>query len=199
MTDGIGREYPISGVRSGAGGDYRAVAGASRRLEGVPEHCVVCFFQDVITQLRQDGRAREIDYMRSEIGAHPLYEIAHDGRQLALFHPGVGAPLAAFMLEEVIARGCRKFIACGGAGVLAGEIAVGHIVVPTSAVRDEGTSYHYLPPGREVAATPEAVAAIETVLRTHDVALRGGQDVDDGRPLPRDAREDARSARRRAA
>ncbi len=59
--------------------------------------------------------------MRSEIGTHPLYEIEHDGRKLALFHPGVGAPLAAALLEEVIARGCRKFIACGGAGVLDGE------------------------------------------------------------------------------
>jgi uridine phosphorylase len=42
---------------------------------------------------------------------------------------------------------------------------VGHLIVPTSAVRDEGTSYHYLPPGREVDASPEAVAAIERVLQ----------------------------------
>ncbi len=171
---GIGREWPILEFDPAA----EAIIEPSRQikpLDGVPEHCVVCFFQDVIAELRQTGRAGEIDYMRSEIGAHPLYEIEHDGRKLAFFHPGVGAPLAAGLLEEVIARGCRKFIACGGAGVLAGEIAVGHIVVPTSAVRDEGTSYHYLPPGREVAATPEAVAAIEAVLRKHDVPYVAGK------------------------
>jgi uridine phosphorylase len=174
MSGGIGREYPILEYDPAA----EAIIEPSRviaRLEGVPEHCVVCFFQDVITQLRQGGHAREIDYMTSEIGAHPLYEIVHEGRKVALFHPGVGAPLAAALLEEVIARGCTKFIACGGAGVLAGEIAVGHIVVPTSAVRDEGTSYHYLPPSREVGATPEAVAAIETVLGTHDVPYLTGK------------------------
>jgi len=44
-------------------------------------------------------------------------------------------------------------------------LIVGHIVVPTHAVRDEGTSYHYLPPGREVAASPEGVAAIEAALQ----------------------------------
>jgi uridine phosphorylase len=50
--------------------------------------------------------------------------------------------------------GCAKFVACGGAGVLDREIQPGHPVVPTAAVRDEGTSYHYLPPGREVSASP---------------------------------------------
>ena len=58
--------------------------------------------------------------------------------------------LAAGLLEEMIAWGCRKFIACGGCGVLAQEIAVGHLILVTSAVRDEGVSYHYLPPAREV-------------------------------------------------
>jgi uridine phosphorylase len=73
------------------------------------------------------------------------------------------------LLEEMIALGCRKFVACGGAGVLDKEIAVGHIVVPATAVRDEGTSYHYLPSGREVGASPEGVAAIEQTLKRHGV------------------------------
>jgi len=76
---------------------------------------------------------------------------------------------ARAQVEEVIAAGCRKFVACGGAGVLDREIAVGHVIVAASAVRDEGTSYHYLPPGREVAASPEAVAAIEKVLAARGV------------------------------
>jgi uridine phosphorylase len=134
-----------------------------------PEHCVICFFQDVLTRLTEEGRAHQIAMQRSEIGPHPLHEIAVDGRRLAVLHPGVGAPLAAGLLEEAIARGCTKFIACGGAGVLAPDIAVGHIVVPVAAVRDEGTSYHYLAPSREVAASPEGVAAIEAVLAAHEV------------------------------
>jgi uridine phosphorylase len=84
-------------------------------------------------------------------------------------HPGVGGPIAAGILEYLIALGCQKFTACGGAGVLQKGIAVGHLLVPRSAVRDEGTSYHYLPPSREVEASPEAVAAIEKVLAAHGV------------------------------
>ena len=76
--------------------------------------------------------------------------------------------MSAALLEEVIGRGCQKFIVCGGAGVLNREIAVGHLVVPISAVRDEGTSYHYLPPAREVQADAAAVAAIEQALRQNE-------------------------------
>jgi len=137
--------------------------------QDVPHHCIVCFFQDVISALVERGQLRQIAAQRSEMGLHPVYELAFQGHRLAVFHPGVGAPLAAGLLEEVIALGCRKFIACGGAGVLDREIAVGHVVVPTSAVRDEGTSYHYLPPAREVAPDPLAVAAIERVLKAHGV------------------------------
>ena len=140
-----------------------------------PEHAVVCFFQDVITRLSQEHRATVVKHMKSELGPHPLFELEVEGQRLAVFHPGVGAPLAAGLLEEVIALGCSKFIACGGAGVLDGTIAVGHVVVPTVAVRDEGTSYHYLPPGREVEASPAAVAAIEQVLQARGVAYVAGK------------------------
>src|SRR5260221_911911 len=121
----------------------------------VPEHAVACFFQDVITQLSQEHTVTVVKHLRSEIGRHPVYELDLQGRRLAVFHPGVGAPLAAGFLEEMIAIGSRKFIVCGGSGVLRSEIAVGHVLVPTVAVRDEGTSYHYLPPGREGAAGGE--------------------------------------------
>lgn len=141
----------------------------------IAEHCVICFFQDVLTGLIESGQARFVVASKSEMGPHPFYEIDVDGHGVAFFHPGVGAPLAAGLLEEAIARGCRKFIACGGAGVLNKEIAVGHIVVPTAAVRDEGTSYHYLPPSREVRPTPEAVAAIEGVLQRHNVPYVTGK------------------------
>jgi uridine phosphorylase len=136
---------------------------------GAPEHCVICFFQEVIDKLQQEGALEIIFEDRWEDTVHRFFELEVDGKRLALFHPGVGAPIAAGMLEGAIALGCSKFIACGGAGVLDRDIAVGHIIVPRSAVRDEGTSYHYLPPSREVAASPAGLAAIEEVLQRHGI------------------------------
>jgi uridine phosphorylase len=79
------------------------------------------------------------------------------------------------LLEEAIAFGCRKFIACGGCGVLDKDIAVGHLVVVSGAVRDEGVSYHYLPPAREVTANPNAVSALVRTLDDRAVPYRVGK------------------------
>jgi uridine phosphorylase len=133
----------------------------------VPEHCVIGFFREVIDGLAEQGALKTIYEESWEDAIHRFHELAWNGRRLAVFHPGVGGPLAAGMLETAIALGCTKFIACGGAGVLDRGIAVGHFVIPHIAVRDEGTSYHYLPPSREVAASPEGVAAIERTLQEH--------------------------------
>ena len=135
----------------------------------VPEHCLVCFFHEVVGMLTEHHPSRVAHVIHSEMGEHPVYELDWHGRRLALAHPGIGGPLAGATLEELIAMGCRKFIACGGAGALRPELVVGHVVVPTSAVRDEGTSYHYLPPGEPATVTPGALEAIEQVLGEEDV------------------------------
>jgi len=135
----------------------------------IPSRVVLCFFQDVIGKVVADHDARVVDHVVSEIGRNPIYELTFEGRRLALVHPGVGAPLAAGFLEELIARGCRTFVACGGAGVLVPDVTLGHVVVPTAAIRDEGTSYHYLPPGREVSPTQPAIDAIVQTLERHHV------------------------------
>ncbi len=147
----------------------KAVIEPSKRIKpmDIPESVVICFFNDVIAKLKNEGKLKYITCMTSEVGEHPIYELKVGDRAVTLFHPGVGAPLCAGMLEEVIALGGRKFIACGGAGVLDRSIAVGHIIVPVAAVRDEGTSYHYLPPSREVQVNRKAVLAIEEVLIKH--------------------------------
>ncbi|MCP4646093.1 MAG: nucleoside phosphorylase [bacterium] len=138
-------------------------------IADMPEHGVPCFFDDVIRVLYERGLLRQISTRRSEMGEVPVYVFDVNDRPVALFLACVGAPLAAAMLEEVIALGCRKFVACGGAGVLDSAIAMGHVLVPATAVRDEGTSYHYLPPSREIEAHPEAIAAIERTLSKYQI------------------------------
>ncbi len=145
------------------------------KRKDIPEYAVACFFADVLGGLVERGTACVIAHLKSEIGRNPIYEIDVNGQRLAVFHPGVGAPLAAAFLEEMIALGSRKFMACGGAGVLASEIALGHPIVVSSAVRDEGTSYHYLPPAREVAADPQGIAALEETLRAAQVEYLVGK------------------------
>jgi len=107
----------------------------------MPEHCVVCFFSDVIDKVVTEHDAKMLVENPWEDGPHPVYEIEYKDQRLAFFHPGIGSALSAGLLEEVIAFGCSKFIACGGSGVLEKEIAPGHLIVVSAALRDEGASY----------------------------------------------------------
>jgi uridine phosphorylase len=141
----------------------------------IARHCVVCFFRDVVDRLAADPRTRVARELHTPLGPFPVYETDWWGRRLAVFHPGLGAPLCGGLLEEVIALGCRAFVACGSAGTLEPGTPIGHVVVPTSAVRDEGTSYHYVPAGRVVAPSPEALAAVEATLQAHGVAYTLGK------------------------
>ena len=141
----------------------------------VPEHCVICFFKEVIDKVIAEHSARVVVENHWEDGPHNIYEIKVDDYRLAFFHPGVGAPIAAGLMEEAIAFGCRKFIACGGCGVLEKDMAVGHLIVVSAAVRDEGVSYHYLPPSREVKAQPSGVAALETTLVRQGLPYKVGK------------------------
>jgi uridine phosphorylase len=141
----------------------------------LPVRGVACFFQDVIERVCEANGAKELFRLKAEHGTQPIYELDHLGERLAIFHPGVGGPLAAGWLEEVIAMGVRKVMVCGGAGTLIPELTVGHVIVPTAAVRDEGTSYHYLPPGREIEVDASVVGSIEDVLRERDVTYVRGK------------------------
>jgi len=143
--------------------------------EPVPDHAVLCFFHEVLADLAEKQVLRRIGQIKSEIGPNPLYLLEQNGKRFLVLQPGVGAPLAAGFLEEIIAMGIKRFMVCGGCGVLDKAIAAGHPLVITSAVRDEGTSYHYLPPSREVVPSSEAVAVLEGVLQERGLEYRTGK------------------------
>lgn len=104
----------------------------------MPSCVVLCFFSDVLSKLASRADVRQIATLAAAHGEHPVYEVPWHEQRLAVAHPGVGAPLAAAFLEELIALGARTIVAVGGAGTLVPELVMGHAVVVDSAVRDEG-------------------------------------------------------------
>jgi uridine phosphorylase len=143
-----------------------------RGEEPVPERAVLCFFSQVMDRLR-DGGAPVLFELEAAHGVHPVFGFEADGERIAVFHPGVGAALAGGFFEESIAHGCERFMAVGTAGGLAPR-AIGHVIVPTFAMRDEGTSYHYQPPGRAIEPTPDALEALIATLERHDIPFETG-------------------------
>ena len=141
----------------------------------LPERVVLCFFRDAIAAFVEGLGGREIGRLGSELGRHPVFEVELEGRRVGIAQAGVGAPLAAAWLDELISLGGRAFVAAGGAGVLVPGLVTGHVIVPTAAIRDEGTSYHYLPASREVNPTDDALEAILATLEARGVPYVTGK------------------------
>jgi uridine phosphorylase len=148
---------------------------ARRGRQSAPECVVLCFFLEIIEEVCGQDRAEEITAFKFENGTHRLFALGTDHGTVGIMHPGVGAPLAAALLEAAIVSGGRYFVACGGAGSVSPGLALGHVVVPCAAVRDEGTSYHYLAPSREVDLDPDVVSELVAVLVDHDVPYQVGK------------------------
>jgi uridine phosphorylase len=71
--------------------------------------------------------------------------------------------------------GCETFIVCGGAGALTNDSKLGEIIVPVAAVRDEGTSYHYLEPSREIECHKESVRKVVSYLKEMEIPFKTGK------------------------
>ena len=134
----------------------------------VPEHCLITFFWEMIGNAAGELKMQPIAPFSSGAEDVPIYCATYKDCTLAVAPCPVGSPVAAALLEELIARGGSKFVVCGAAAVLKSSIAAGDIIIPTSAVRDEGTSYHYLAPMREVTPTVRVVNLLKDVVEEHE-------------------------------
>jgi uridine phosphorylase len=148
------------------------------RKQDLPEACVMIFYADVIHKLSGEeilNKAYTLASYGITIQPVDVFTARTPIGDVAVVFPGIGAPIAAAILEELIALGCRKFVACGSGGVLKPELKRGSVVIPSSAVRDEGTSYHYLPPSRTVEMNPQVVTKLENVLQKHHINYETGK------------------------
>jgi uridine phosphorylase len=107
--------------------------------------------------------------------AGDLHLVARAGRCIALCSGfGRGAPAAGLVTEQLGALGIRNVISVGTAAALFGYLTPGTIVVCAGAVRDEGLSHHYLPPGRYVRPSPGLTAALAAGLAPRSPTARHG-------------------------
>ncbi|KAI9030608.1 family 1 purine phosphorylase [Hyaloraphidium curvatum] len=132
-----------------------------------PRHAVLCWFGDVVA--KRTSSLERVYAVPFEHGEHPIHIVEHRGKEVALVSAGVGAPASVMTFECVHALGATKIVGCGGAGIVRPGFDPGHVIVPVEAIRDEGTSYHYVPAGERVFPDPKALEAIDATLSEHGV------------------------------
>lgn len=136
------------------------------------EKAIACFFADVLDELAESGELEPAGSLGSEMGRLPVYRTTASYSPVLAYLAGQGAPFSVQLLEKMIAAGVKRIIAVSGSGALTNDLKPGDIVVLQSAVRDEGTSYHYLPPAREINASPAAVNAVSRTLDSKNIPFQ---------------------------
>jgi uridine phosphorylase len=130
----------------------------ARRQKGiasgsVPTICVLDPDGDLVDYLRAQGQAQPDTTWACYHTALDIFDL--DGSTVGIVGRAVGAPFAVLVVEELLASGCRLLISITSAGQITPVGAPPYFVLIERALRDEGTSYHYLPPAPYSELRPE--------------------------------------------
>ena len=136
----------------------------TKKVDNFPEICVSTFSENIIKKFSSLRSTEAIAELYTANGRIPVYKIRYKDTDIAFYLSRVGAPACVAGFEEIVAMGARKFVLFGSCGVLEDERVKDNLILPVSAVRDEGTSYHYIAPSPEIEADPHSVRIAETVL-----------------------------------
>ena len=132
---------------------------------------IITFFPEVMDRLTAEGNILPDRVIAGE-NPCPIYRFAD--RDVLITLGAVGCPSCAGNLDLFHAMGVDKVMFCGGGGVLDRNIEVGQLLLVDGAIRDEGFSYHYLPPSRVAHANPDVNAKIAAYLDAQEISyLRG--------------------------
>ena len=145
--------------------------GHERIAIDLPEKAVFAFLRDDVDRYAREHNAAAVTRFVSATKDYPVYVLEAKGERICLVQAPVGAPASVQILDWLIAYGVREIISCGSCGVLV-DIPENTFLVPYKALRDEGTSYHYLPPERFVDVSKKARLAIEKTLKKHNLPYR---------------------------
>lgn len=85
-----------------------------------------------------------------------------------------GGPLAGIMVEELSIWGVKEFLILGTAGSLSPDVHFNDLVLCTGAVRDEGTSYHYLPPSLYAYPSKELLSGLDSFFEKSGIPASRG-------------------------
>jgi len=149
----------------------------ARRQKGaaagpIPDICLLDPDGDMVRHLLATGRARL--HQAWPCYHTELYAFEQDGVSFGIIGYAVGAAFAVLIAEELFASGCKLLLSMTSAGQILPVQAPPYFIIVTQALRDEGTSYHYLPPTDYSKADNNLVRLAEATLFRTNLAVRSG-------------------------
>lgn len=136
---------------------------------------ITCFSKKRADSFLEKYKHEKISELSNGNGRIPVYKIHFEGKDIAFFLSRVGALACTVAYEEILAKGLEKLVMCGTCGVLKKEIDDLSIIIPTSAIRDEGTSYHYMPSSPEIKVNDKYIDTFKELLQKHNYSFIEGK------------------------
>jgi uridine phosphorylase len=136
-------------------------------IRGGGETCntlILSFNGEIIKRVAELENVYEGGALHNLNGRLPWYIYEESGVRVGVMLAPIGASMIVKNLEKLKAKGFQNFIVFGTCGVLDRSIAVDKIILPSSALRDEGTSYHYAPASDEINYHSELLLTMEEAL-----------------------------------
>jgi uridine phosphorylase len=124
----------------------------------VPEVCILDPDGDIVRHLRATGRARQAEGWACYHSEMNRFE--QSGREYGIVGCAVGASYAVLVAEQMFASGCRLLISITSSGQITALRPPPYFILIERALRDEGTSYHYLPASAYADADPALIATV---------------------------------------
>lgn len=134
----------------------------------LPEKLIFAFLGETVDAHARKHHADVIEKFETVTKTYPIYVICDDGIEYTLVQAPLGGSAAAQILDSLIAFGCKKIIATGSCGVIS-EMDENKFLIPVKALRDEGTSYKYLPAERYVSMDGEMISAIQNTFKEMNI------------------------------
>ncbi len=157
----IRNDYPIPEYDSDPGAILTPThEGLDIRL---PEKAVFPFLGKTLQTYAQDRRLKPVTCFCSITKDYPVYVLEDRDEPVCLCQAPAGASAAVQVMDWLIGYGVRKVVSAGSCGALI-PMAENELLIPEKALRDEGTSYHYLPPSRFIGLSEEEIEAALNVL-----------------------------------
>jgi uridine phosphorylase len=139
----------------------------------VPPLCILEFDGDLTDWLAEQGLARP--FPSWPCFHTTMYAFEAEGVSCGIVPRTIGGPYAVLVAEQLAAAGAKLIIGLTSAGRVSAELPVPCVVVATAAIRDEGTSFHYLPAGREAPCPAPIVPLLERELAEAGFPVRRGK------------------------
>jgi len=138
-------------------------------VEGIPEVGITCFSKKLLERIINKYNAKPFTYSSHSDGELPIYKANYKGKEFCLFLSKVGAPACISQYENLFVMGIKKMVVFGTCGVLCNDIQDLSIIIPNSALRDEGTSYHYNESSREIKVNPKHIEKFIEILKNNNI------------------------------